>query len=83
MAGSFGYEKGHFEISLDIAEQRLLPAIREAPQATIVAPGFSCRSQIRDFSGRVALHPVELIRRRLGVHPPKRFARPASRRGAS
>jgi hypothetical protein len=73
MAGSFGYETGHFEVSVDVAEQRLLPAIREAPHTTVIAPGFSCRCQIRDLSGRVALHPIEIIRRRVGVNVPKRM----------
>ncbi len=60
MAGSFGYEKGHYELSLKIAEEVLLPAIRKEPEATVVAPGFSCRHQIADFAGRQALHWVEL-----------------------
>ncbi len=77
MAGSFGYEAGHFEISVDIAEQRLLPTIRENPSLTIVAPGFSCRTQIKDLSSRTALHPMELIRRRVGITPPKRTLRSA------
>lgn len=72
MAGSFGYEAGHFDISVDIAEQRLLPAIRENPSMTVVAGGFSCRTQIRDLSGRKAVHPVELIRRRVGFASSKR-----------
>ncbi|MBY0588139.1 FAD-binding protein [bacterium] len=72
MAGSFGYEAGHYEISIDIAEQRLLPAIRENSSLTVVAPGFSCRTQIRDLSGRKAIHPMELIRRRVGITPSKR-----------
>jgi Fe-S oxidoreductase len=65
MAGSFGYEKGHYDVSVEIFEQRLLPALRRAPAATIIATGFSCRCQIADLSRRRALHPVELIRRRL------------------
>lgn len=65
MAGSFGYESGHFEISQSIAEQRLLPALRRSPAACVVAPGFSCRSQIADLGGRRAIHPVQLIRRRI------------------
>lgn len=65
MAGSFGYEKAHYAVSVAIAEQRLLPALRAAPTATVVAPGFSCRSQIADLANRAALHPVELIHQRL------------------
>jgi FAD/FMN-containing dehydrogenase/Fe-S oxidoreductase len=62
MAGSFGYEKEHYEISRLIGEQRLFPAIRAAgPEDIIVAPGFSCRQQIKHFTGRTALHPAELL----------------------
>jgi FAD/FMN-containing dehydrogenase/Fe-S oxidoreductase len=67
MAGSFGYEKEHYEISRLIGEQRLFPAIRRSdPQNTvIVAPGFSCRLQIEHFTGRKALHPAQLLRKLL------------------
>jgi Fe-S oxidoreductase len=62
MAGSFGYEKEHYEISRQIGEQRLFPAIRAAgPDDIIVAPGFSCRMQIEHFTGRKAVHPAELL----------------------
>jgi FAD/FMN-containing dehydrogenase/Fe-S oxidoreductase len=62
MAGSFGYEKEHYEISRLVGEQRLFPAVRAAdPDTVIVAPGFSCRSQIRHFTGREAVHPAELL----------------------
>jgi FAD/FMN-containing dehydrogenase/Fe-S oxidoreductase len=62
MAGSFGYEKEHYEISRLIGEQRLFPAIRAAsPDDIIVAPGFSCRMQIEHFTGRKAVHPAELL----------------------
>ncbi len=64
MAGSFGYEREHYEISRRVGEQRLLPAVRQAgPGAVIVAPGFSCRLQIEHFTGRQALHPAELLDR--------------------
>jgi Fe-S oxidoreductase len=63
MAGSFGYEKEHYEISRAVGEQRLFPAIRQADADTvIVAPGFSCRLQIEHFTGRKALHPATLLR---------------------
>ena len=66
MAGAFGYEKEHYEISEKIGSLKLFPAVREAPEnCLIVAPGFSCRSQIRHFTGRTALHPVELLARLL------------------
>jgi FAD/FMN-containing dehydrogenase/Fe-S oxidoreductase len=62
MAGSFGYEKEHYEISRLVGEQRLFPAIRQADADTIiVAPGFSCRMQIEHFTGRKALHPAQLL----------------------
>jgi Fe-S oxidoreductase len=63
MAGSFGYEKEHYEISRLIGEQRLFPAIRQADADTVVvASGFSCRQQIQHFTGRTALHPAQLLR---------------------
>ena len=62
MAGSFGYEKEHYEISRLVGEQRLFPAIRQADaDATIVAPGFSCRMQIEHFTGRTVLHPAQIL----------------------
>jgi Fe-S oxidoreductase len=62
MAGSFGYEKEHYEISRLVGEQRLFPAIRQADaEAIIVAPGFSCRLQIEHFTGRKAVHPATLL----------------------
>jgi FAD/FMN-containing dehydrogenase/Fe-S oxidoreductase len=63
MAGSFGYESEHYEISRLVGEQRLLPAVRKGrPEAAVVAPGFSCRLQIRHFTGRQAVHPGVLLR---------------------
>jgi Fe-S oxidoreductase len=63
MAGSFGYELEHYEVSRLVGEQRLFPALRQAPPDTvIVAPGFSCRMQIQHFTGRKAVHPAELLR---------------------
>jgi FAD/FMN-containing dehydrogenase/Fe-S oxidoreductase len=63
MAGSFGYEVEHYNISRQVGEQRLLPAVREAgPETVIVAPGFSCRLQIKHFTGRAAVHPAVLLR---------------------
>jgi Fe-S oxidoreductase len=57
MAGAFGYEKGHYGISMRMAEAGLLPAVRGAPNALIVAAGTSCRNQIADGAARVAVHP--------------------------
>jgi FAD/FMN-containing dehydrogenase/Fe-S oxidoreductase len=71
MAGSFGYEKEHYEISRLVGEQRLFPALRGAPPAArIVAPGLSCRLQIQHFVGRVAHHPALLLQA-LVDSPPK------------
>jgi FAD/FMN-containing dehydrogenase/Fe-S oxidoreductase len=62
MAGSFGYEKEHYEVSRLVGEQRHFPALRRAAADTVVvAPGFSCRRQIEHFTGRQAVHPAELL----------------------
>ncbi len=62
MAGSFGYEKEHYEVSMNIAELVLLPAVRlAATDDIIVAAGTSCRHQIADGSDRRAYHPVEVL----------------------
>ncbi|MEO6915742.1 MAG: FAD-linked oxidase C-terminal domain-containing protein [Chitinophagaceae bacterium] len=62
MAGSFGYEKEHYDISMSVGELVLFPAIRKLPEATIVAAsGTSCRHQIRDGTKKTALHPVEIL----------------------
>jgi len=63
MAGSFGYEKEHYEISMQMAEHRLLPEIRAQKTETLIAAsGFSCRHQIKHGSGKTALHPVQILR---------------------
>jgi Fe-S oxidoreductase len=62
MAGSFGYEKEHYDISQKIGELVLLPTVRSQPEEVIIAaPGTSCRHQIKDGTGRKALHPVEVL----------------------
>jgi len=62
MAGAFGFEKEHYEVSMKIGEMVLFPAVREASEDTIIsAPGTSCRQQIKDGTGRDALHPVEIM----------------------
>ncbi len=62
MAGSFGYEKENYELSLAIGEQVLFPALRKADEAVIIAAtGSSCRQQIADGVGKKAKHPVEII----------------------
>lgn len=62
MAGSFGYEKEHYDLSMKVGELVLFPEIREASEnITIVAPGTSCRHQIMDGTGRTAYHPIEIM----------------------
>ncbi len=63
MAGSFGYEKEHYDVSMQIGELVLFPTIREENEDVVIAaPGTSCRQQILDGTGRRALHPVEILR---------------------
>jgi len=62
LAGNFGFEAGHYEMSMAVGELALLPAVRaSAPEAVILADGFSCRTQIAHGTGRRALHLAELI----------------------
>ena len=62
MAGSFGYEREHFAVSMKVGELVLLPAVRSAPPDTIIAaPGTSCRHQIKDGTRRIAQHPAEIL----------------------
>ncbi len=62
MAGSFGYEKEHFEISMQIGELVVFPSVRnQAADTIIAAPGTSCRHQIKDGTGKMAKHPVEIL----------------------
>jgi FAD/FMN-containing dehydrogenase/Fe-S oxidoreductase len=62
MAGSFGYEAEHYDVSMKIGELVLFPAVRQQPEEVIIAaPGTSCRHQIHDGTGRTARHPVEIL----------------------
>lgn len=62
MAGSFGYEKEHYDVSMQIGELVLFPTVREAAEDTIIAaPGTSCRHQIHDGTGRESKHPAEIL----------------------
>ena len=62
MAGSFGFEAEHYELSLQIAGRRLVPAVKAAgPEVAVCAPGISCRQQIEHTTGRRAKHPAELL----------------------
>lgn len=83
LAGNFGFERGHYDLSMDIGEQGVLPAVRgAAPDALVVADGFSCRTQIEQGeTGRRAVHLAEALA--LGLdgplpadHPEKATARP-------
>jgi FAD/FMN-containing dehydrogenase/Fe-S oxidoreductase len=65
MAGLFGYEREHYDVSMRMGERVLFPAVREARDADVVAPGTSCREQIADGTGREALHPAQWLARRL------------------
>lgn len=67
MAGGFGYEEGKYGISMQLAERVLLPAIRAAPEAPVIATGFSCREQIEQATGRRTLHAAEAVARQLGL----------------
>lgn len=62
MAGSFGYEKEHYALSMQVGELVLFPTVRkQASDVIIAAPGTSCRHQVKDGTGRHALHPVEVL----------------------
>ena len=66
MAGSFGYEKEHYEVSMQIGEQTLFPAVRKAANDTVIAAnGTSCRHQIKDGTNRDAKHPISILREAL------------------
>jgi Fe-S oxidoreductase len=66
MAGSFGYEKEHYNVSMTVGEQTLFPAVRKTSEnITIAANGTSCRHQIKDGTGRMAQHPVTILKEAL------------------
>ena len=66
MAGSFGYEAAHHEVSMAMAEASLLPAVRARADAIVVADGTSCRHQIHDGAQREAVHVARLLAQQLG-----------------
>jgi len=69
MAGSFGFEKEHYDVSMKIGELVLFPAVRkQAADVIIAAPGTSCRHQVKDGTGRHAQHPVEILYDALATH---------------
>jgi Fe-S oxidoreductase len=62
MAGSFGYDAQHYDVSVAVGERTLLPAVRQAPTGSIIiANGFSCREQIHQLTGRQARHFAEVV----------------------
>jgi Fe-S oxidoreductase len=65
LAGNFGFEQGHYDVSVSCAEQSFLPALRDRPESMVLADGFSCRLQIDQLGDRKALHLAQLLRRRL------------------
>jgi Fe-S oxidoreductase len=68
MAGSFGYEKEHYEVSMNIGELVLFPAVRQTPENVLIAAaGTSCRHQIKDGTTRIAQHPVEILYQALKI----------------
>jgi FAD/FMN-containing dehydrogenase/Fe-S oxidoreductase len=68
MAGSFGYEAEHYDLSMKIGELVLLPTVRKASSETLIAaPGTSCRHQVKDGTGRKALHPIEIMYEAAGL----------------
>ena len=74
MAGSFGYEAGHYDVSMQMAEASLLPAVRRQPDAIVVADGTSCRHQIAEGAGRAAIHVARLLEQLLPASPGGDFA---------
>ena len=66
MAGSFGFEKDTYEVSMQIGELKLFPAIRNTPNDSIIAAnGTSCRHQIKDGTQREAFHPISILKNAL------------------
>ncbi|MEU5243626.1 FAD-binding oxidoreductase, partial [Streptomyces asoensis] len=70
LAGNFGFEKGHFEVSRACAHEQLLPAVRDAPaDAVVLADGFSCRTQLEQLAGTGARHLAEVLAEALAEGP--------------
>ena len=62
LAGNFGMEKGHYDVSVQVAENALLPALREAgPESVYLADGYSCRTQATHLAGRDGIHLAQLL----------------------
>lgn len=69
MAGSFGYDKNHFDLSRALAERVLIKAARENPESTLLATGTSCRAQLADLAGIEAIHPIEFLAAKIRESP--------------
>ncbi|MFF6949222.1 FAD-binding and (Fe-S)-binding domain-containing protein [Streptomyces iakyrus] len=70
LAGNFGFEKGHWEVSAACAEEQLLPSVRDAPDGTVVlADGYSCRTQLRQLAGVPGRHLAEVLAEALDENP--------------
>ena len=69
LAGNFGFEQGHYDVSVTCAEQSFMPALRQHPESMVLADGFSCRLQIQQLGERDSLHLAQLLRRQLRLHP--------------
>lgn len=68
LAGNFGFERGHYDVSVACAEEQLLPSVREAPEgAEVLADGFSCRTQLEQLTGRRGRHLAEVLAEALGA----------------
>jgi Fe-S oxidoreductase len=77
LAGNFGFERGHYEVSVGAGERVLLPRVRDADASTVVlADGFSCRTQVEQETGRHAVHLAELLARGLDDRRPHDGAHP-------
>ena len=61
MAGAFGFERDHYDISVQCGERVLLPAVRRRPDTLIIANGFSCREQVEQCTGRKTFHLAEVL----------------------
>ena len=73
LAGNFGVEQGHYDVSVAVAEHDLLPAVRQRPDAVVLADGFSCRTQLAELADRQAVTLAQLLS--------PAFRAPAPRRG--
>ena len=70
LAGNFGMERGHYDVSAAVAGTELLPAVSAAPDAVVLADGFSCRTQLTDLADRPSVHLAELLAGRLPAAEP-------------